>query len=290
MLASNVAISGELLAPIKGDGKLHKGVSMTLTQFEAQSLITRTAQHETSTRRAAMHSPYGMELVEDCLSCKLCSEGFFCQLPKSVMQAFQPLKFTLAHPAGATLFVEGQVCRGIYILCKGRVKLSASSKEGQTLILRVARPGEVLGLNATLSGIPHDTTAETGQPCQLNFVKREDFLRFLTEHGEACMHAAIQVSRECQQAYQQLRSFTMSSASQRVARLMLEWSQDDSGIATARGIKVALTHDEIAQIIGMSRETVTRTLAAFRKQHIAELHGSTLLIQNISAIQHLAGT
>ena len=53
-----------------------------------------------------MHSPYGMELVEDGLSCKLCSEGFFCHLPKSVMEAFQPLKLTIAYPVGATLFVE----------------------------------------------------------------------------------------------------------------------------------------------------------------------------------------
>ncbi len=236
-----------------------------------------------------MLSPYGMELVENCLSCNLCAEGFFCRLPKSAMEAFQPLKFTLVHPAGATLFVEGQTCRGIYILCKGRVKLSANSSDGHTLILKVSQPGEVLGLNATLSGIPHETTAETGQPCQLNFVRGDDFLRFLTQHGDACMQAAIQLSRDCQQAYAQLRSFTMSSASQRVARLMLDWSQDDSGVATAHGIKVALTHDEIAQIIGMSRETVTRTLATLRKQHIAELQGSTLLIQNMAAIHKLAG-
>ena len=236
-----------------------------------------------------MHSPYGMELVEDCLSCKLCSEGFFCHLPKSVMEAFQPLKFTLAYPAGATLFVEGQVCRGIYILCKGRVKLSATSREGQTLILQVAQPGEVLGLNATVSGSPHDTTAETGQPCQLNFVKRDDFLKFLTEHGLACLHAATQLSRETQHAYQQLRSFVTTSAPGRIARLMLDWSHDDSGMVTAHGIRVALTHDEIGQIIGMSRETVTRTLTNFRKQRIAELHGSTLLIQNMPAIQKLAG-
>ncbi len=236
-----------------------------------------------------MHSPYGMELVEDCLSCKLCSESFFCHLPKSVMGAFQLLKFTFAYPAGATLFVEGQACRGVYILCKGRVKLSATSRQGQTLILQVAQPGEVLGLNATVSGSPHDTTAETGQPCQLNFVKRDDFLKFLTEHGLAGMHAALQLSRESQHAYQQLRSFVTTSAPERIARLMVDWSHDDSGMATAHGIKVALTHDEIGQIIGMSRETVTRTLATFRKQHIAELHGSTLLIQNMAAVQKLAG-
>ena len=236
-----------------------------------------------------MHSPYGMELVEDCLSCKLCAEGFFCRLPKSAMEAFQPLKFTAAYPAGATLFVEGQTCRGIYILCKGRVKLSASSKAGQTLIFKIAQPGEVLGLNAAISGIPHETTAETGQPCQLNFVKRDDFLKFLTEHGDACLHAAIHLSRECQQAYQHLRSFVTTSAPERIARLMLDWSQDDSRTASAHGIKMALTHDEIGQIIGMSRETVTRTLATFRKQHIAKLHGSALLIQNMPAIQKLAG-
>jgi CRP/FNR family transcriptional regulator, cyclic AMP receptor protein len=237
----------------------------------------------------AMGSPYGMELVEDCLSCKLCSEDFFCDLPKSVMQAFQPLKFTLAYPAGATLFAEGQTCRGIYILCKGRVKLSASSRAGQTLMFKIAQPGEVLGLNAAVSGIPHETTAETGQPCQLNFVKRDDFLKFLTQHSDACLHAAIHLSRECQQAYQHLRSFVTTSAPERIARLMLDWSQDDSRTATAHGIKVALTHDEIGQIIGMSRETVTRTLANFRERRIAKLHGSTLLIQNMSAIEKLAG-
>ena len=236
-----------------------------------------------------MQSPYGLELVEDCLSCKVCSEGFFCDLPKPEMEAFQKIKFTVAYPAGAALFVEGQVCRGVYILCKGRVKLSATSSVGQTLIFKIARPGEVLGLNATLSGGVHETTAETGQPCQLNFVKRDDFVKFLTEYGDACMHAAIHLSRECQQAYQHLRSFVMSSAPERIARLMLDWSQGDSGMATAHGIKVALTHDEIGQIIGMSRETVTRTLATFRKQHIAELHGSTLLIQDMSAVQKLAG-
>jgi len=236
-----------------------------------------------------MHSPYGIELVEDCLSCNLCREGFFCHLPKHVMEAFQPMKFTLVHPPGATLFVEGQDCRGIYIICKGRVKLSVTSKDGQTLILRVAQSGEVLGLNATMSGIPHETTAETGQPCQLNFVKRDDFLRFLTQQGEACMHAAIQLGRECQHAYQQLRSFTMTTATERLARLLLDWSQDDSGMVSSHGITVALTHDEIAQIIGMSRETVTRTFATLRKQNIADLHGSTLLIQNMAAIHKLAG-
>jgi len=80
----------------------------------------------------------------------------------------------------------------------------------------------------------------------------------------------------------------MRSAPQRIARLMLDWSHEDAGTASGRKIKVALTHEEIGQIIGMSRETVTRTLADFRKRRIAELHGSTLMIENTPALQELA--
>lgn len=235
-----------------------------------------------------MLSPYGMELVENCLACNICSEGFFCRLPKPDMEAFQKIKFTLAYPPGSILFTEGQPCRGIYILCRGRVKLSASSSQGQTIIFKVARPGEVLGLNAAVSGTPHEATSETGQACQLNFIKRDDFMKFLAQHNEASMQAAIHLSHECQQAYQQLRSFVMRSAPQRIARLMLDWSHEDAGTASGRKIKVALTHEEIGQIIGMSRETVTRTLADFRKRRIAELHGSTLMIENTLALQELA--
>ncbi len=122
-----------------------------------------------------MGSPYGFELVENCVICKLRSDSFFCSLPKGALEAFDRIKYTASYPAGAVLFVEGQSPRGIYMLCKGRVKLSTTSAEGKTLILKIAQPGEVLGMHATVSGTPYEITAETGQPCQLNFIKREDF-------------------------------------------------------------------------------------------------------------------
>ena len=136
-----------------------------------------------------MGSPYGFELVENCLICKLRTDSFFCSLPKTALEAFDKIKYAASYPAGAILFVEGQSPRGIYMLCKGRVKLSTTSAEGKTLILKIAQPGEVLGMHATVSGTPYEITAETGQPCQLNFVKRDDFLSFLQKHGDACLKA-----------------------------------------------------------------------------------------------------
>ena len=59
------------------------------------------------------------------------------------------------------LFVEGQAPRGIFVLCKGRVKLSICASDGKTLILKIAEAGEVLGLSAAVSGAPYELTAET---------------------------------------------------------------------------------------------------------------------------------
>src|SRR5277367_5056563 len=132
-----------------------------------------------------MSVPYGLPITENCLICKLRHSGFFCDLPKGSVEDLEKIKFASAFPQGAILFVEGQDVRGVYIICSGRVKLSTTSREGKTLILRIAEPGEVLGLHATVSGKPYELTAETLQPCQLDFIKRDDFQRFLQNHADA---------------------------------------------------------------------------------------------------------
>ena len=165
------------------------------------------------------------------------------------------------------------------MICSERVKLSTTSRDGKTLILRIAQAGEVLGLHATVSGKPYELTGETSQPCQLDFVRRDDFLRFLQHHADACLNAAQHLSQNCQSAYEMIRSLGLShSVSEKLARLLLEWASD--GEATKEGIriKVSLTHEEMAQLIGTSRETVTRVLSEFRQKKLAQLRGSTLLI------------
>src|SRR5262249_16575642 len=99
-----------------------------------------------------MSSPYGLQITENSLICKLRHSGFFCDLPKSSLEELEKVKYASAYPPGAVLFVEGQAARGVYIVCTGRVKLSTTSRDGKTLILRIAQAVEVLGLHATVSG------------------------------------------------------------------------------------------------------------------------------------------
>jgi CRP/FNR family transcriptional regulator len=235
-------------------------------------------------------SPYGLEIVESCLTCKLRADKIFCNLPQATVQALEAIKYTTAYPKGAVLFVEGQAPRGVFILCRGRVKLSICSSDGKTLILKIAEAGEVLGLSASVSGKPYELTAETLSPCQVNFVKREDFLRFLREHNDVCLRVAEQLSEKYNTACHEIRSLGLShSAAEKLAKLLLEWSLKNGGARQPDRMKLTLTHEEIAQMIGTSRETVTRLFADFKKRQLIQLKGSTLVIRNRPALENLVG-
>jgi CRP/FNR family transcriptional regulator, cyclic AMP receptor protein len=235
-------------------------------------------------------SPYGLDIIESCLTCKTRSEHLFCDLPAAALQTFESIKYATAYPKGAVLFVEGQAPRGIFVLCKGRVKMSICATDGKTLIVKIAEPGEVLGLSASVSGKPYELTAETVDPCQVNFVKRDDFLRFLREHSEACFKVAEQLSEKYNTACHEVRSLGLShSAGEKLAKLLLEWSSRNGEAAKQEPrVKLALTHEEIAQMIGTSRETVTRLFADFKKRQIIQTKGSTLVIRNKGALRLIA--
>jgi CRP/FNR family transcriptional regulator, cyclic AMP receptor protein len=236
-----------------------------------------------------VHSPYGFDIIENCLTCKMRSEHIFCDLPPLALQTFEHIKSPIAYPEGSILFLEGQAPRGVFVLCKGRVKLSLSANDGKTLILKLAEPGEVLGLSATVAGKPYELSAETMDTCQVNFVKRDDFLRFLKLHVEVCYKVAEQLSKKYNSTCQELRSLGLShSAGERLAKLLLEWNSKYGAALKNGRMNMSLTHEEIAQMIGTSRETVTRLLTDFKERHILQGMGATLTIIDMPTLRQIA--
>ncbi len=234
-----------------------------------------------------MQGPYGFDINESCHACKIRSTGFFCQFSPKAIKDFDAVKSSAAYPEGSVLFMEKQNCRGVFVICQGEVKLTISSSEGKTLITRIAKAGEILGLMSALSGKPYEVTAETLRPCQVSFVRRDDFLRFIMQHAEAALGAMNQLSANYHGACEQLRTVGLSSsAGERLARLLLEWAGGEE--SKAASIKMPLTHEEIAACIGSTRETVTRTLSEFKNKHLVVLKGSTLFISNRAALESLA--
>lgn len=228
-------------------------------------------------------------VVDQYTKCEREMSDFFCCLSEATLKALQKIKHTTTYPTGTIIFTEGQAVRGIYVVCQGQVKLLTTNSDGRTLILKIARPGEGLGLNSVITGRPYELTAKALQPSQLTFVARADYLKFITEHTDACLQVGRHLSRDCESVYDLVRSIGLcQAASGRLARFLLKWSSNGPMRDCGVQVKLGLTHEEMAELIGTSRETVTRTLSEFKRQRFIELNGSTLLLWNKPALEDLA--
>jgi CRP/FNR family transcriptional regulator len=141
-----------------------------------------------------------------CFRCEMRPNRTFCDLPPDALQTFDQIKDVSQFSRGSTLFAEGRPSRGIFLLCQGRAKLSVCSETGKRLMLRVAGPGEVLGLSATMSGQPYEVTAELLENAQVAFVRRKDLLKFLKDNQDACMQVVHLLSEDLHTAFDRVRS------------------------------------------------------------------------------------
>jgi CRP/FNR family transcriptional regulator, cyclic AMP receptor protein len=235
-----------------------------------------------------MRAPYGLNIIDNCTTCPVREEHLFCNLSLPALQKLNEIRSTAVYPKSAMLFIEGQLPRGVFVLCTGRAKLFTSSREGKTVILKVAEAGDVLGLNATISNRPYDLTAEMVEPGQANFIARDALLQFLRENGEIAVRLAEQLSRNYYTAIEEVRMLGLaSSPSEKLAKLLLSWSANAVKSADPSHIKMTLTHEEIAEIIGTTRETVSRLFSEFKKKQLLQLKGATLIIRNKPALEKM---
>jgi CRP/FNR family transcriptional regulator, cyclic AMP receptor protein len=286
------ALAAELLAETENGRLLVRDLRRTrsgLHEIARSNEESVRIEQVTNGEMEEMNTPYGLQMVENCLTCPLRKNNWYCGLSPELLRSFNAYSHLTTYPGSAVLFVEGQMPRGAFVLCSGKVKLSTTSKEGKVLVLRVVQPGEVIGLSAMISGEAYEITAETVGPCLVNFVERDGLLRLMERSGELGLRSAQAVSREFQSAYRDIHELVLArSSSGKLARLLLSWIARDVETMHDVRIHAPVTHEEMAQRIGASRETVTRLLSDLRKKDLIKLEGSTLIIKNRPALEAMA--
>jgi CRP/FNR family cyclic AMP-dependent transcriptional regulator len=118
-----------------------------------------------------MRAPYGLNVLDNCMTCPVREQHLFCNLSPSAVQRLNDITSAAVYPRGAMLFIEGQQGRGVFVLCTGKAKLSTTSREGTTIITKISEHGDVLGLNATISNRPYEVTAEMVEPGQATLLR-----------------------------------------------------------------------------------------------------------------------
>ncbi len=226
-----------------------------------------------------------------CSTCTKRSNSFFCYLPQNAFAQLGSAMIQHSFPRGSTLFMEGQKANGVYLLCSGRTKLLTNSEDGKALIVRIAEPGEVLGLAACISGAPYEASAQVIESCEVNFIRREDLLELFQKESSIAMNALRELSRNFHHAHSQVCSLGLSaSAADKLARLLLEWCEANSNGSHSVRFKMGYTHEEIAEMIGSSRETVTRILRSFSNRGLISLARSEMHVPDTKKLARSIGT
>lgn len=230
-----------------------------------------------------------MRAPVDCQKCGWRPRHMFCNLAPEALADFDSIGTSISLPKGAILFHEGTPGDRVQILCEGRVKLSCASSDGKTLNLKIALAGDVLGLSGVISDGPFEVTAEAMEPVAVKVIRKSEFMPFLERHGEASMRAAKLLSEEYKSAYLDARRLALSSSiSGRLAGLLLDWGRLASCGDREMRFNMVLTHDDLAQFTGTSRETITRALGKLQRDNLIAIRGATVHILQPKKLAELA--
>jgi CRP/FNR family transcriptional regulator, cyclic AMP receptor protein len=218
------------------------------------------------------------------------SRQAFSNLKGEALSRFNAMGSETDYSRGISLFVEGQPSNCVFVLLSGRVKLSVTSREGKTMIMRIAEPGDMLGLSAAMNGTDYEVTAEAFEFCRVKVIRSRDFVEFLRKYPEAAMEATQCVLRDYKFMFKDVcRLGLPTTVTGRLANLLLDWREKrfEEGHTDSRMV-MTLTQEEIAGMTGTSRETVSRVLQQFQREKLISIKGVSLTVLKPEALEQLA--
>lgn len=218
-----------------------------------------------------------------------CTTHLFPLLSAAAAQHLNEIETQVMLRGGTVLFREDEPADRVFIVCEGQLKLSSTSPDGRVMILRLVGPGDILGLSAALARSEYELTAETLKPTILKCVSRPDFLDFLASYVEAGVQTARVLARKCCEARRDTRRLGLpASASGRLALLLLDWVGTTDRTTREREFTMVLTHEELGNMAGMSRETATRILNQFERIGLISRHRTSFVILDLPRLESIA--
>ncbi len=228
-------------------------------------------------------------MLDDCLQCNARKLGWFCHLPPQAMAEYDAMGTHVLLPMNSILFTEGQLAHSVAVVCAGRLKLTMSSRDGKTLLVKISKPGDVLGLSAALSKTPYEVTAQAIEHTQIKTFQQMDFLHFIQRHVEGSLHAAESLSNEYRSVLSDASRLALSSSiAGRVAHLLLELVVEGETTQDAQPKSACRSSRKTyASMLGSSRESVSRILNDFRRKEIISIKGTKMTILRKEALEML---
>ena len=169
----------------------------------------------------------------------------------------------------------------LFVIKRGRVKISMDDRHGREVILRILEAGDFFGEMSLLDGEPRSATVSSLEPCQALVLFRDQFLRFIPKHPEVVLKMLTALSRRLRKADEKISRLVFADAYEKVASVLMDIiAEKKIPLNIGTEIPLSLTRKELADVAGLSRETLTRVIADFRKAGLVRVDGRRLVIVN----------
>ncbi len=209
----------------------------------------------------------------------------FATLTEAEFSHLQHIFVLRAYRKNNVIFVEEETGKYMYIVLSGKVKVAKTTLGGKESILAIHQAGDFFGEMALLDGMTSPATVSAMEDCKIISISVSDFHNHLMSNEKVVKQIIQVLCSRLRQVWAQIQALSYSTADARI-RAVIHQLAVRHGIRDARGIIIDLkiTHQELAEMVGTSRETVTRTLARLRKQGIIQLEQRRMILLNPHAL------
>lgn len=186
------------------------------------------------------------------------------------------------------LYLPGDPSSNVYLLKKGRVKIANTASSGKEVTFDILEAGEVFGELDVLEDAPRSTSAEALDDVLICVIPRKDFDQYLATHPNVTIKLTKLIGLRLKKIQSRVEDLVFRDVPARLAHLLSELGKTE-GVTDTQGIrlKVRLTHQEMANLIGCSRETVSTTMGQFRDDGLIQIDGRTITILKPSVLSRL---
>jgi len=228
-------------------------------------------------------------IAPDCFSCQFESSCFCDKLEPAARKVWNKIRLAANLPADQNIYSEYHKPEGVYIVCRGRVKVFSTDAKGSQMITWIRHPGEVFGHIALFSKHKYMCTSRTMGSTTLSFITAKALNEFLTAYPGTYPLLLHKIANELRSLQLKLKDTAYKPAKSKVALALINaisYKSKNTNTPAIHGLK----RTEIAEITGLALETVVRALAELEKKRVIKRETKAIKILDYSSLVKLSGT
>jgi len=191
------------------------------------------------------------------------------------------------YKRGDILYNEGNRISGFYCINSGIIKVFKTGIDGKEQIIRFARKGEIIAYRSVLSNEPACTSAKVVEDCHVCFIPSELLIQFVKTNPSFSFEIVKLTCHELAEANSYITDIAQKTVRERLAEVLLQLV-NDFGIDEQKYLRISLTREELANIVGTATESVIRLLSEFKTDRIIELNGRRIKVLDVKSLEKIS--